>query len=171
MIIRDANEEDLPALLEIHNDAIRTLDAIWLEHEETLAERQEWFIDRRAAGFPVVVAVDNAGKVMGYGSYGTYRSREGYRATVEHSVYILPKARGNGVGKALLNWLIGHARSDGFHAMVAVVDASNKVSIDMHEKIGFESTGVMREVGQKRGKWLDLVQMVKLLDDHPTPQE
>ena len=53
--------------------------------------------------------------------------------------------------------------------MVAVVDASNKVSIEMHEKIGFESTGVMRQVGQKHGKWLDLVQMVKLLDERPNP--
>ncbi len=169
MIIRDANEEDLPALLEIHNEAIRTLDAIWLEHEETLVERQEWFIERRAAGFPVVVAVTNSGEILGYGSYGTYRAREGYRATVEHSVYLFPQARGNGVGKALLNWLIGQARSDGFHAMVAVIDASNTISIELHEKFGFESTGVMREVGQKRGKWLDLVQMVKLLDDRERP--
>ncbi len=169
MIIRNANQEDLPALLAIHNEAIRTLDAIWIEHEESLEDRQNWFIERRAAGFPVVVAVDDNGRTLGYGSYGSYRSREGYRGTVEHSVYLFADARGNGVGKALLNHLIGQARADGFHAMVAVIDANNAISIAMHEKFGFESAGVLRQVGQKHGKWLDLIQMVLLLDKRKAP--
>ena len=169
MIIRNATEADLPDLLAIHNEAIRTLDAIWIEHEETMADREKWFIDRRAAGYPIVVAVDDRGKVLGYGSYGSYRGRDGYRLTVEHSVYLYAHARGNGAGKALLTYLIGQARADGFHAMVAVIDATNTISIDMHEKFGFESTGVLRQLGQKRGKWLDQVQMVKLLDDRAAP--
>lgn len=170
MIIRDATEADLPVLLEIHNDAIRTLDAIWIEHEETLEQRRKWFKERKAAGFPIVLAVEDGGTVLGYGSYGSYRGREGYRGTIEHSVYLFPDARGKGVGKALLVWLIEKARVDGYHAMVAVIDASNTISIVMHEKFGFESTGVLRQLGQKRGKWLDQVQMVLLLDDRKAPQ-
>ncbi|MBU1175994.1 MAG: GNAT family N-acetyltransferase [Alphaproteobacteria bacterium] len=169
MHIRDAKEADLPSLLAIHNDAIRTLDAIWIEHEDTMEDRRQWFLDRKAMGFPVVLAVDDNDTVLGYGSYGTYRGREGYRLTVEHSVYLFPEARGKGVGKALLSWLIEKARADGLHAMVAVIDASNAVSIDMHEKFGFESSGVLRQLGQKWGKWLDQVQMVKLLDDRAAP--
>lgn len=169
MHIRNATEADLPALLDIHNDAVRTLDAIWIERTDSMEDRRKWFEDRKAAGFPVVVAVDEDGAVLGYGSYGTYRGREGYRATVEHSVYLFPKARGKGTGKALLTWLIERAQKDGLHAMVAVIDASNTVSIVMHEKFGFESTGVLRQVGQKRGKWLDQVQMVLLLDDREAP--
>lgn len=169
MIIRDAEEADLPQLLEIHNDAIRKLDAIWIEHEETLEDRRIWLADRKASGFPVVVAVNEDDAVLGYGSYGTYRGRGGYRATVEHSVYLSEDARGKGLGKALLTWLIDKAREDGFHAMVAVIDASNTISIDMHDKFGFESTGVLRQVGQKHGKWLDQVQMVLLLDDRDAP--
>jgi L-amino acid N-acyltransferase len=169
MHIRDATEADLSALLEIHNDAIRTLDAIWIEEEETMDGRRQWFRDRKAAGFPIIVAVDDADKVLGYGSYGTYRGRGGYRATVEHSVYLFPEARGHGAGKALLTRLIELAREDGLHAMVAVIDATNTISIEMHDRIGFESTGVLRQVGQKRGKWLDQVQMVLLLDDRERP--
>ena len=170
MIIRDATEADLPALLDIHNDAIRTLDAIWLEKEESYEGRKKWFEDRKAAGFPIVVAVDDDHKVLGYGSYGTYRGREGYRATIEHSVYLYPAARGKGAGKALLTWLIEKARADGFHAMVAVIDASNTVSIDMHRRFGFEGGyEVLRQTGQKNGRWLNQVQMVLLLDDRPAP--
>ena len=169
MIIRNASEADLPDLLEIHNDAVRTLGGIWTELEDTPAERRKWFDDRKAAGFPIVVAVDEGGKVLGYGAYGTFRGRDGYRGTVEHSVYLYPDARGKGAGKALLSWLLERARTDGLHAMVAAIDATNTVSIALHEKFGFESAGVMRQIGQKWGRWLDLVLMVKLLDDRPAP--
>jgi len=169
MQIRDATEADLPALLDIHNDAVRTLDAIWIEREDTLDDRRQWFVGRKVAGFPIVVAVDDGDKVLGYGSYGPYRARDGYRATVEHSVYLFEQARGKGVGKALLQRLIALARAQGFHAMVAVIGTSADISIALHEKLGFEGTGVLREIGQKHGKWLDQVQMVLRLDDRPGP--
>lgn len=169
MHIRDATESDLPDLLEIHNHAVRNLDAIWIEREDTPQERAQWFTDRTKAGLPIVVAVDEEDNVLGYGSYGTYRAREGYRATVEHSVYLYEHARGHGAGKALLIWLIERARRDGYHAMVAVVDASNLISIRLHERLGFQSSGILRQVGQKKGRWLDQQQLVLLLDDRKTP--
>lgn len=169
MNIRDAEIADLPALLAIHNEAVRELDALWMEREDTMEDRRAWFEARKAAGFPVILATDDDGQVLGYGSYGTYRSREGYRATVEHSVYLFADARGKGAGRALLNELIARARAAGLHAMVAVIDARNEVSILMHQKFGFEGSGILREVGQKKGRWLDQVQMVLLLDDRPNP--
>jgi L-amino acid N-acyltransferase len=169
MHIRDATEADLPALLEIHNDAVKRLDAIWTEQEDTLDDRRAWLAEKRAKGFPVVVAIDEAGAVMGYASYGPYRPREGYRATVEHSVYVLPRAQGRGAGKALLLQVIDHARQAGFHAMVGGIESKNTGSIALHEKYGFKEVSRMPEVGQKHGRWLDLVQMQLMLDDRPAP--
>ena len=169
MIIRPAIEDDIPALLEILNQAIRDLDAIWIEREDTSDDRARWFSERRRMNFPVFVAEDESGKVVGYGSYGTYREREGYRATAEHSVYVLPAGQGRGIGKALLTRLIEQARKDGLHAMVAVIDADNQLSIEMHRKFGFTGGERMPQVGQKKGRWRDLVQMVKLLDARAHP--
>lgn len=169
MIIRDATEADLPALLEIHNDAIRNQAGIWLDDEESLEQRRDWFEARQRANFPVIVAEGESGQVIGYASYGTYRGRGGYRLTVEHSVYLLADARGKGTGKALMERLIEVARERGMHAMVAVIDAENTLSIRMHEKFGFQAGGLLKQVGIKFGTWRDQYHLVLLLDERETP--
>ena len=169
MLFRDATEADLPGLLEIHNHAIRTLAGIWIDDEETLEQRRLWLTDKRAHNFPVIVAEDEGGTIAGYGAYGTYRGRGGYRLTVEHSVYLLPEAQGKGAGKALLERLIDIARERGMHAMVAVIDAENILSIRLHEKFGFVSAGLLPQLGIKFGQWRDQFQMVLLLDDRQLP--
>lgn len=169
MIIRPATENDLPALLDLHNLAIRDIDWMWIEKPETLAAREAWFADRQRSGFPVIVAADEDDKVLGYASYGTFRGREGYDLTVEHSVYLFPEARGKGTGKALLAEIIDLARKDGRHAMVAIIDAENTLSIKLHEQFGFIHSGVMPQLGKKRGRWRDQVAMYLLLDDREAP--
>lgn len=168
MNVRPATEGDLPQILDIHNDAIRRLDAIWTEAEETLADRQAWLNDRTANGFAVLVAEED-GKILGHASYGTYRSRSGYRKTVEHSVYLRDEAQGRGVGKALMEALIADAKAKGFHLMVAVIDAKNQSSIAFHERLGFEMAGRLPQAGFKHGRWLDQVNMVLLLNEDPAP--
>lgn len=169
MHIRPATDADLPALLAIHNQAIRELDGIWIEQEETPDGRAAWLAERRQKGFPVVVGVDDAGTVLGYAAYGTYRGRDGYDLTVEHSVYLFPEHQGKGYGKQLLAHIIELARADGRHAMVAVIDAENTGSIALHRQFGFTGGEVLRQLGKKRGKWRDQVQLVLLLDARETP--
>ncbi|MBD8892383.1 N-acetyltransferase [Labrenzia suaedae] len=169
MLLRDGTEEDLPALLEIHNDAVRTLKAIWTDRQETLESRRDWFRSRKSAGLPVIVAEDESGQVVGYGSFGPYREKEGYRLTVEHSVYVLPQARGLGAGRLLLERLIELARGQGYHVLVAAIDGENGGSIALHEKCGFKVVGRLPQVGMKFGDWLDLVLMTLVLDDHANP--
>ena len=169
MRIRPATDADLPALLALHNMAIADIDWMWIEQPETLEGRTAWLAERRAKGFPVDVVVDDDDRVLGYAAYGTYRGRDGYDLTVEHSVYLFPEARGQGLGKALLAHIIERARSDGRHAMVAVIDAENTNSIRLHERFGFEHGGHMKQLGKKRGKWRDQVQMALLLDDRDAP--
>ncbi|WP_127145040.1 GNAT family N-acetyltransferase [Pelagibacterium montanilacus] len=166
--IRPATPDDLPGILEIHNHAIRHLDAIWTEAEETLEDRAKWLADRQKGGFAVLVA-ERDGKVLGHASYGSYRSRSGYRKTVEHSIYLRDGAAGQGTGSALMEALIADARDKGFHLMVAVIEAKNTGSIRFHERFGFKTAGLMPQAGCKHGKWLDQVNMYLLLDDAPAP--
>lgn len=168
MNIRSATQADLPQLLDIHNDAIRNLDAIWTEAEETLADRKVWLEDRAANDFPVLVAQE-AGRILGHASYGTYRSRPGYRKTIEHSIYLRDEAQGRGVGKALMTALIEDAKAKHFHLMIAVIDAKNQGSIKFHERFGFQIAGHLPQAGFKHGRWLDQVNMVLLLNDDPAP--
>ncbi|AXT86191.1 GNAT family N-acetyltransferase [Aeromicrobium sp. A1-2] len=155
MIVRAAEQGDLAAILEIHNDAIRATTAIWDEVEVGIEEREQWFRSRCDAGLPVLVA-DVGGVVTGYASYGPWRVKSGYRFTVENSVYVHPDHQGHGAASALMSALIQHARAGNVHAMVAGIEASNTVSIALHEKYGFVRVALLPEVGFKFGRWLDL---------------
>lgn len=164
MLIRDTHTEDLPAILEIHNDAIRNTTAIWDETEVGLAERMDWLNGRLRAGYPVLTAVVD-GKVAGYASYAQWRPKSGYRFTVEHSVYVSNDFHRRGIASALLTELVARATSAGIHALVGVIESQNTTSIALHEKFGFVTVGQMPEVGIKFGRWLDLTLMQLTLAD------
>lgn len=159
--IRPATESDLPAILGIYNDAVENTTAIWNETPADLANRKAWFAERTGKGFPVLVAERDG--VIGYASFGDFRPFEGYRVTVEHSVYVAKDARGQGAGEALLQALIGAAARMDKHNMIGGIDASNAPSIALHVKFGFEEVGRMPGVGTKFGKPLDLLLMQKVL--------
>lgn len=156
--IRDAAEGDLPAIMDIYNDAVANTTAIWNEEVVDLANRKAWFAARRERDFPVLVAVRGK-QVIGYASYGDWRTFDGYRHTVEHSVYVRGDARGTGAGKRLMKALIDRASFNGVHVMIAGIEAENVASIKLHEKLGFRMVGRFSEVGIKFGRWLDLACM------------
>ncbi len=164
MIIRDAEDRDLDAILEIHNNEILTGTANWSEVAADRADREAWLAEHVAGGFPVTVAVDNDAQVLGFGAYGPFRARSGYRFTVENSVYVRGDAQRRGVGRALLTDLIARARAAELHRMVALIEARNSASIALHSGLGFVSAGRLREVGFKFGDWLDLEFMQLSLD-------
>lgn len=169
MRIRDAIDGDVEAVLAIYNDAVAHTTAIWNERLVDAADRLAWLAARRAVGYPVLVAVDEADAVMGYASFGDWRAFDGYRHTVEHSVYVARDRRGGGIGKALMVALIERARILRKHVMVAGIEAGNVTSIRLHETLGFERVGLMREVGTKFGSWLDLAFLQLTLDDRTDP--
>lgn len=162
MPIRDATEADLPAILAITNDAIRTTTANWNIRPTTLEARAAWFAERRAAGFPVLVAED-AGGVRGFASYGPFRAFDGYALTVEHGLYVARDAQRRGHGAGLLGGLIARAEAAGLHVMVAGIEAGNTASLTLHARFGFVRVGLMPEVGRKFDRWLDLVLMQRIL--------
>ena len=167
-MIRDATEHDLPAIRAIYNDAGLNTTAIWNEQPVDLANRQAWFSARQAQGYPILVAVEN-NEVTGYASFGDWRPFEGFRYSVEHSVYVRNDQRGKGLGPQLMQVLIERAKTCDKHVMVAAIESGNHASIRLHERQGFITTGQMPQVGIKFGRWLDLTFMQLTLNPGAQP--
>jgi L-amino acid N-acyltransferase len=164
MLIRDAQTPDLPQILAIFNDVIATSTAIYATEPTTLAERADWFDQRRRRGFPVLVAVEGE-SVLGFSSFGEFRGAwSGYRHSVEHSVHVRADARGRNVGRHLVEALFARAAALDKHVMVGGVDAANEGSIRFHERLGFARVGHFKEVGRKFDRWLDLVFLQRFID-------
>lgn len=157
-LVRDATPDDLAGILDIYNDAVRQTTAIWNETVVDLGNRRAWFAERRAAGFPILVATEGR-DVIGYATYGPFRPHEGYRHTVENSIYVRADRRSSGIGALLMAPLIETARREGRHVIVAAIEARNEASISLHARFGFVETARMPEVGRKFDRWLDLVLM------------
>lgn len=169
MQIRDAEDRDLAGVTAIYNDAVAHTTAIWNETTVDVENRRAWLAERQKAGYPVLVAVSDEEEVLGYASFGDWRAWDGYRHTVEHSIYVRAGQRGTGIGKALMEALIGRARAAGKHVMVAGIEAGNLGSIRLHQKLGFEQTGLLKQVGTKFDRWLDLAFLQLTLDARSAP--
>jgi phosphinothricin acetyltransferase len=166
--LRDAREDDLPAILDIYNDVIINTTAVYSEKPHTLQMRTDWYKDRVDNGFPVFVA-DADGKIGGFCSFGHFRAWPCYRYTVEISVYVDTIFRGKGISKMLVQSLIKRAKEMNIHAVIAGISADNQISINLHRSLGFEEVANFKEVGYKFGRWLDLKFFELLLPNLPAP--
>ena len=169
--IRDAVHADLPALRDIYNDAVLNTTAIWNDQPVDLGNRQAWFSARQAQGYPILVIADADDSVLGYASFGDWRPFEGFRHTVEHSVYVHPEQRGKRLGPQLLAALIERAKACNKHVMVAAIEGGNAASIHVHKHLGFVTSGRMPQVGIKFGRWLDLTFMQLMLNPGALPPQ
>jgi phosphinothricin acetyltransferase len=163
MTVRPATEADLPGILEIYNDAVLHTTASYDYEPRTLEHRRAWFQERQRDQYPVYVAVEEDGRVVGWSALNPFHARIGYRFTSENSVYVAANRRGQGIGRALLGPLLEAGKARGLHAILAVIDADNEASIRLHAQFGFEKVGHFKQVGFKFGRWLDVVYMEKLL--------
>jgi len=168
MSIRYAVKEDCAAIAAIYNHAVINTAAIWNDQTVDADNRIAWFEARALLGYPVIVSEEN-GVVTGYASFGDWRAFDGFRHTVEHSVYVHTEHQGKGLGLALMERLIEEAKRIGKHVMVAGIEAQNQGSIHLHQKLGFTITGQMPQVGTKFGRWLDLTFMQLQLDNRTDP--
>lgn len=166
--IRPARREDCSGILEIYNDAVRTTTATYDYEPRTLSHRLAWFDDHKKIGFPIFVALNETGRIVGWSALNRYHDRVGYRFTSENSIYIAPDHRGQGIGRLLLAPLIESAPRIGLHAIIAAIDSTNEASIRLHQRFGFETVGHFKRVGYKFGRWLDVVYMEFLLPEPDT---
>jgi L-amino acid N-acyltransferase YncA len=166
--VRAATSTDLPEILQIYNEIILNTTAIYQYEPHTLEMRTDWFDVKMKAGYPVFVA-ESDGTIAGFSTFGPFRAWQAYKYTVENSVYVDAARRGQGIGKLLLAPLIRVAKEMDLHAIIAGIDATNGVSIRLHESFGFEEVAHFRQVGYKFGRWLDLKFMELLLEGPARP--
>ena len=153
--IREANEDDLPRLLEIYNEIILNTTAVFEYKPHTLEMRKNWFQTKQQQGFPVFVAEEGK-RIEGFSSFGPFRAWAAYLYSAENSVYVSADKRGKGIGKLLIPPLIDAAQKLGLHTLIASIEATNEASIRLHNHFGFIEVACFKEVGWKFGRWLDL---------------
>jgi phosphinothricin acetyltransferase len=152
--IRDAVLSDLPAMLEIYNDAIRNLTATFDLEEQNLDERKNWF-EKYGGKYPLIVA-EIDGEVVGYCCLSKFREKPAYSHSSELSVYISALHRGRGVGSTLMKEILHLAAKLNYHTVIGGLVGGNEASVKLHEKFGFEYVGCFKEVGLKFGEWQDV---------------
>lgn len=169
--IKPCTSKQLPEILEIFNDAILNSMALYDYKIRTLDSMNAWYDDKVKNNYPLIGAYDDNDLLLGFATYGMFRVRPAYKYTVEHSVYVRADKRGHGIGKILLLEIIKNAEAQNFHVLVGVIDASNEVSIKMHENEGFTLVGILKQSGYKFGKWLDAAFYQLILKTPENPNE
>lgn len=169
VMVRDATEADMAQVHAIYTFYVTRTAASFEEEPPSVEE----MVRRRAAilerGMPYLVAEDH-GEVVGYTYAGPWRPRSAYRYTLEDSIYVAPFVQRRGVGRALLGGLIERCTEMGYRRMIAVIgDSANQSSIALHRAMGFRQEGVLRGVGLKFGRWVDVVMMHRVLGDDSRP--
>jgi L-amino acid N-acyltransferase len=153
-MIRTATEDDAPAIAAIYNEAVATTVATMDTEPRSLDEQLRWLKDHPP---PYVVLVAESGDaVIGWASISRWSERRAYDGTAEVSEYVDAARRGHGVGRALLDRLIEAGDRSGFHSLLARIADGNAASLHLHESRGFRTAGVMREVGWKFGRRIDV---------------
>ncbi|MDO8549044.1 MAG: N-acetyltransferase family protein [Ignavibacteria bacterium] len=155
-----ASADHLEAITDIYNDAVLTTTATFDSEPISLDEQRIWFAEHDNK-FPIFIAL-KSDKVIGWASLSKWSGRCAYSDTAEISVYIKDGYRGKGIGTKLINKVLEEGKQAGVHTVLARIAEGSEASIKLHKNAGFEYVGVMREVGKKFGKLLDvhLLQLV-----------
>ena len=166
MKIRDAVPSDIPSIAAIYAHHVAKGTGTFEEEAPSASELAGRMAKVQQAGSAWLVAEDDAGNIAGYGYYAQYRDRSAYRFAAEDSIYVRDDVRGQGVGKALVAALLERAARQGFRQMIAVIgDSENVGSIGLHLSLGFRQVGVLRAVGLKFNRWVDVVLMQRPLGE------
>jgi len=158
--IRTALIQDIKEITDIYNEAVKKTNATFDTIEKTIEEQKLWFKNHGPKN-PIIVAEKNK-SIVGWGALSKYDTKCAYSDTAEISLYIKMENQGKGIGKKLINELIKKGKIAGLHSIIARITAGNNISVDLHKSVGFKIVGVMKEVGFKFGKRLDVYLMQKL---------
>ena len=159
--LRDATVADAGAINDIYNHYVHTSTCTFQAVDVTEAERVAW-LEEHDEAHPAVVA-ERDGVVVAWGSLSRFRARHAYDPTVEVSVYVDAAHVRQGLGRTILDHLIGRARAAGHHAVMALIAADQGASVALHARFGFTEVGRLREVGCKFDRWLDVIYMERVL--------
>ena len=160
LTIKPATSEHIKRITDIYNEAIQNTTATFDTEIKPLEDRIKWFKEHDEQHPVIVAEMDD--EIIGYASLSKWSERSAYDGTAEVSVYIDRNNRGKGVGKRLLEVLTLEGEKSGLHTLISRITEGNLSSIHIHEQLGFEHIGVMREAGKKFDKLLDVHLMQKL---------
>jgi phosphinothricin acetyltransferase len=158
--IRRAEPRDLESITAIYNDAVLKTVATFDTEPKTADELATWF-EKHGARHPILVA-ESGGTIAGWISLSEWSDRLAYSDTAEVSLYIAEEQRGKGIGKKLLAAALNEGREAGLHTIVSRIAGGNETSVRLHESFGFQHIGIMKEVGRKFGKLIDVYLMQKI---------
>jgi len=160
IIFRPAKPEDVTDINNIYNEVILNTQATFDLEPKTLEERVLW-MNEHGEKHPVVVAELDK-KVVGWAALSRWSDKKAYDTTAEVSVYVDINHRNHGIGKKLLDLITIEGRSAGLHCILSRITEGNEVSINVHVALGYKHIGIMKEVGFKFGKFLDVYLLQKL---------
>ena len=163
MTIRAAGEADLTGIAAIYGHEARTGIATF-DTEPRSIDQWRTYLDSTEPGDHLLVATRHE-TILGYAHSSAYRAKPCYAATRETSIYLTSDAQGQGLGRQMYDDLLGWLVADGIRTVVAAVALPNPASLALHRACGFEEVGVMREVGRKFDRWIDVVWWERLLQD------
>ncbi len=161
LVIRPAILADAAAICRIYNQGIEDRQATLETTLRTPGERRAW-LEARSPRHPVLVA-ERAGLVCGWASLNPFNARACYDAVGDFSLYVERGARGTGIGRRLLEALIGSARALEYHKLVLAAFPYNEAGCALYARCGFRTVGIYREHGMLDGAWVDVILMELLL--------
>ena len=158
--IRKATNKDIPGITEIYNEAIEKTLSTFDIKPKTLDEKKKWFHEHGSKN-PVIVA-DEKNEIVGWAALSKYSDKAAYSDFAEISLYVRGDKQGRGIGKKLIENIVEEGEKAGLHALIARITESNRVSVILHESVGFQHVGILKEAGFKFGKRLDVYLMEKI---------
>jgi len=165
-VIGPAADADRPAIVGILNYAITNSNAALTTEPTSVAERLEWFERLSSAGPYRLLVARRGGHVLGYAASQPYRDHEGFRETVEVSIALGVRSRGQGVGTALYRALFECLAHERVHVALAGIVLPNDPSVALHRKLGFTEVGIFHEYAVKNGQYLSSIWMERQFPGH-----
>jgi phosphinothricin acetyltransferase len=164
MRIRPAGIHDLQSILDIYNEAVQNTVATFDTEPRSMTQQKAWF-EHHGPRHPVLVA-EEEGAVLGWASLSEWSDRRAYDDTAEISLYVRSDRQGRGIGKALMGAVVDIGERARLHTIIARIAGGNEISIRLHRTAGFEAIGIMREVGLKFGRRIDVHMMQLIFPPH-----
>ncbi len=164
LIIGHAKSENLEFITGIYNRAILRTVTTFDTEPKTVDEQRIWFADH-GPKYPILVA-ELDGVIVGWASLSKWSDRCAYSDTAEISLYVEEAFQGKGIGRKLLESIIHKGQKAGLHTVIARIGEGNEISVHLCESVGFQHIGIMKEVGRKFGKLLDVYLMQKIYDSN-----
>lgn len=159
--IRQASLTDAKIIAEIYNEHITaggsTMDEV-LKSESDIINWFNGFNSRE-----LILVLEDESSVFGWGIIKRYSDRKGYDVACETAVYLRSNKTGQSFGGMMKKALIEKCRELKYHHLVAKIFSENYASIRYNQKLGYDIVGIQKEIGFKRGKWLDVTIMQLIL--------